>query len=122
MLTVSQYKDRMSRRFYRTLDYVSIGFSALFIYGAFLTADYLLLNLTEYLFRAEMDETPFLATFFKAAKVGLALLAFILCIIHGIRAAWEQYQRDIQLSREDGKTQCLTFFCCVAVVNCCVSC
>ena len=103
MLTAAQYKERLWRRCLRTLDFVSIAISALVIYGAFLITDFMLLNLIDHLFRDEMNESPFLATFFKSARVGLALLAFILFIIHSVRAAWEQYQRDRQLSPEDEK-------------------
>jgi len=103
MLTVAQYQDRLKRRLYRTLDYVSIAFSTLAIYAAFLVADYLLIELIEYLARAELAGANSLATFFKSVKVGLVLLGFILCFVHGLRAAWEQYQLDSRLTQEDEK-------------------
>ena len=103
MLTVAQYKDRLKRRLYRTLDYISIAFSVLAIYAAFLVADYLLIKLIEYLAGSELSESKALSTFFKSVKVGLALLGFILCLIHGSRSAWEQYQLDSRLGREDEK-------------------
>jgi len=52
MLTEAQYLDRIRRRFFRTLDYATIAFSMLCIYGSFVTADYLLIGLVEYLFQS----------------------------------------------------------------------
>jgi hypothetical protein len=103
MLTVAQYKDRLWRRLFRTLDYVSIAFSILMVYGAALVADYLLIYLIEYLFRDEIAESSFVASFFHAVRVGLALLTFILALIHGVRSAVEQYRLDSRLTREDEK-------------------
>jgi hypothetical protein len=103
MLTIPQYQDRLKRRFYRTIDYASIAISILVIYGTVLVADYLLVKLIEYLFRSEMNASPFLASVFKGVKVGLALLTFVVSLIHGVRSAWEQYKLETQLIREDEK-------------------
>lgn len=92
MLTEAQYRDRIRRRLFRTLDYNSIAFSMLCIYGSVLICDYLLMGLIGYLFRAEMEDSGPLATTFKGIRIGLALLAFVLAMIHGIRSGIEQYR------------------------------
>lgn len=70
MLTGPQYRDRMKRRLYRTLDYASIAFSMLVIYGTALIADYLLINLIEFLFRSEWASSTSLASSSREPKSG----------------------------------------------------
>src|SRR6185437_4603994 len=103
MLTVEQYKERMRRRLYRTLNYVSISTSILFIFGAGYIVEYLLIWLVERVSKGELGNSSFLARFFEATKVGLALLTIVVAAVHGIRASGDQYRRDAQLSREDEK-------------------
>lgn len=103
MLTVDQYKDRMWRRLFRTLDYVSISVSVLFIFGAGYIVEWLLIALVEFVSKGELEKNPSLARFFEATKVGLALLVIIVAAVHAIRSSVEQYRRDAQLSREDEK-------------------
>jgi hypothetical protein len=103
MLTEAQYRERIRRRFFRTLDYASIAISVLFIYGVILVCDYLLMGLIEYLFENEMENASYLAITFKGIKIGLALLAFVLATIHGVRSGFEQYRLDARLAREDEK-------------------
>lgn len=103
MLTVSQYKDRMWRRLYRTFDYASIAFSMLVIYGSIIAAEHLLLMLVHYFLHDEIAKSPSLETLFNGMKKGFAFLAIILAAIHGTRAAIDQYRLDEKLAREDEK-------------------
>ncbi len=103
MLTEAQYRDRIRRRFFRTLDYGSIALSMLIIYGSILICDYSLLWLIGYLFQAEMEDSSYLAMLLKGIRVGLAVLTFVLATIHGMRSCIEQYKLDARLAREDEK-------------------
>lgn len=103
MLTEAQYRDRIRRRLFRTLDYASIALSMLCIYGSVLISDYLLMGLIGYLFRAEVEDSGYLALTFKGIRIGLALLAFVLAMIHGVRSGIEQYRLDAKLLKEDEK-------------------
>ena len=103
MLTEAQYRDRIRRRFFRTLDYASIAFSMLCIYGFILICEYLLINLIGYLFQSELKDSSYLATTFRGIRIGLALLSIVLATIHGVRSGIEQYRLDEKLTREDEK-------------------
>jgi len=99
--TVAVYRERIRRRWYRTLNYASIAFTALVAYGSFLVADYLLVTSIEWLFRAEIKGSRFASAFFEAVKLGLAMIAFLLCVVHGARSAWAQYKLDKKLTGEE---------------------
>jgi hypothetical protein len=101
LLTVTQYKERMKRRLFRSLNYASIAFTYLIAYGSFLIADYLLLSLCFWLFRDEIHESRLVSDCFYFLKIGLALLVIPLFATHGLRAAWAQYKLDAKLVKEE---------------------
>jgi hypothetical protein len=65
MLTPAQYQDRMLRRLFRTLDYMSIPIFMLAIYGTAIVCEHILVQLIEYLYHSEAESSPLLKSVFE---------------------------------------------------------
>lgn len=93
-------RQRLSARFYRAVDYVSIYIFVLVVYGGAVVTDYLLFALLWLLLRDEVTKYPLVALGLDYARIGLALLFILSAVVHGTISAYSQIKLDIKLSRQ----------------------
>lgn len=91
---------RITERYYRALDYLSIYGFILIVYGAALITDYLLFVLMWALLSDDIKKYSIVAAGFDYARIGLALLFILGALVHGIISTYSQVQLDLRLSKE----------------------
>jgi hypothetical protein len=99
-LDKQQLSQRVTKRFFRALDYVSIFMFVVIVYGSAVIADYILFLLIWSLLREEVAKYPIVSSAFDYARIGLALLCIAGAIIHGILSTYNQIKIDIELAKE----------------------
>lgn len=94
-------RNKLRRRFYRSLDYLSSYAFLLIIYGGFLFTEHSLLSLVVWLLRnTTVAKCHIVAQFFEFAQIGLALLVVINALVHGIFSTISLIKIDLATSKE----------------------
>jgi hypothetical protein len=101
----TKIRQRISDRFFRALDYISIFAFIFLVYGTAVFFDYLLFGLLWRLLSDDVNKYPIVALGFDYARIGLALLFIAGAIVHGIISTISQIQLDIKLAQEGEETK-----------------
>ena len=97
---VAWYKQQRELRLERIKNYFSIYVFILVVYGGALITEYLLVSLMAQLLSDDVARYPIVSAGFDYARIGLALLAIALSVVHGILAVVSQVRMEIELLQE----------------------
>ena len=99
-LNKEKIKRRITARYYRALDYLSVYIFIIVVYGGAVASDYLLFIILWGLLKDDVQKYPLVASGLDYARIGLALLFISSAVIHGVISTYSQVKLDLVLSKE----------------------
>lgn len=98
---ITKFKRTQRIRFFRALNYISIYFFILVVYGGLLIFDYFLFQIMWWVISPDATKYPLISSALDFAKMGLGLLFILGALIHGFISTYSQIQLDLKLLEEE---------------------
>lgn len=88
----SFYKEKIKRRFWMVLHYMSIPLASAFVFGFVSVCETLLFRVLWSLMENDIQQLPFLQTISDLFQVALTIVTFIGFLLHSAFSLYGQYQ------------------------------